>query len=140
MADIVDVMGALLKRHRVPTVAAISQVLSPFTGLPARELGVHINRHLVSHFFCHKGRVEHVVKAVVEEAARFYDAREGEGAKMAMAVAAVSAAASAAEEEEKKKRAAGEGCSPFRAYHGLPICMLDGDFDFVQALLIPGSV
>merc|ERR1712032_47050 len=97
MADIVDVMGALLRRHQVPTVAAISEVLSPFTGGPARDLGLQINRHLVSHFFCHKGRVEYVVKAAINEASRFYDDREGESTQTAK-----------------------EGC-PFRVYHGLPI-------------------
>lgn len=51
MAEVVAVIGALLAWRRVPTVAEVTGVLSPFTGLPAKALGLSVNRHTVSHFF-----------------------------------------------------------------------------------------
>jgi len=114
MAEIVDVIGALLTRNLIPTAAAVSQILSPFARSPGEVLGFRVNKHFVSHFFGSGGKVDHVIRAVVEEAALFYEARESAGEALE-----------------------GDGGYGFGTYHALPIHMLDGDFDYVRDALLP---
>merc|ERR1719229_1646178 len=46
IGEIVQVIEALLKSRRIPTVPTITQVLTPFTGKHLEELGLRINRHV----------------------------------------------------------------------------------------------
>merc|ERR1712187_484203 len=76
MSEVASVIGALLESKQMPTLEAASDALSPFSGKPLQTLGLRVNRHLVSHFFSKGGSVEHVLRAVVDEATAFYEARE----------------------------------------------------------------
>mmetsp|Transcript_10837 Transcript_10837/g.24511 ORF Transcript_10837/g.24511 Transcript_10837/m.24511 type:complete len:465 (+) Transcript_10837:43-1437(+) len=113
MAEVVDVVGAMLKVEQLPTVPAVMKVLSPWAYSPGACLGLRVNKHMVSHFFSKGGRVEHIIQAVVDEAASFYSDRE------------------CTEDEDLPEH--GE----FVDYHFLPNHMLDGDFEFVKSALIP---
>lgn len=114
-ANIVGIISTLLQCERAPTVAAVSQFLSPFKGSQQgeEELQLDINRHFVSHFFGVGGTVESVLTAVIKEGANFYDACESNNGTEFFLFA--------------------EG------HHALPIHMLDGDFEFVRSVLIPDT-
>lgn len=111
MADILDVVGGLLRGNQVPTTEAIHRVLSPFGSSAQHALGLNFQRHAVSHFFGKGGQLEYVLLAVVEDAAVFYDSQE-----------------------DSSRLDDGESLAN-RTYHNLPLKMLDGDFDFVRCAL-----
>ena len=70
MAEVADVVFALLRHRQVPTALVVTEVLSPFACDPGRSIGLEINKHLVSHFFAKGGEASQVLNAVLEEAAR----------------------------------------------------------------------
>eukprot|EP00416_Gambierdiscus_australes_P020795 CAMPEP_0171078444 /NCGR_PEP_ID=MMETSP0766_2-20121228/14647_1 /TAXON_ID=439317 /ORGANISM="Gambierdiscus australes, Strain CAWD 149" /LENGTH=410 /DNA_ID=CAMNT_0011535577 /DNA_START=33 /DNA_END=1265 /DNA_ORIENTATION=+ len=111
-AGIVDVVRALLRVERLPLPREVLHALAPFDAAPARELGLRVDKHAISHFFGKGGRVEHILRAVIEDATSFYDDRE-------------------CTEEDPSE------LTEFGDYHQLPNHMLDGDFDFVKSIFIP---
>jgi len=112
MANVVSVMIRLLELEEIPTVVSIMQILSPSSGVPGDAVGLHLNKHFVSHFFGMGGKVDHVIRAVIREASLLYNARESDDAEHVHC---------------------GDAC---RNYHDLPIHMLDGDFEYVESLLM----
>merc|ERR1712039_224101 len=76
MMEVMAVVKALLERGRAPTTATVSEVLFATRAPLGKELGLCLNRHMVSHFFGKGGRVEHILQALVDEAASFYEACE----------------------------------------------------------------
>merc|ERR1712087_218425 len=111
MADILDVVCALLRGKQVPTKEAIDQVLSPFGSSAQHALGLNFSRHAVSHFFGKGGLVVYVLRAVVEDAAVFYDGQE-----------------------DSLQVEDGESLANL-TFSKLPLQMLDGDFDYVRNAL-----
>eukprot|EP00929_Paragymnodinium_shiwhaense_P028724 TRINITY_DN16592_c0_g1_i4.p1 TRINITY_DN16592_c0_g1~~TRINITY_DN16592_c0_g1_i4.p1 ORF type:complete len:1109 (-),score=328.00 TRINITY_DN16592_c0_g1_i4:69-3395(-) len=118
MAEVTDAFGFLLRKRKVPTTAlmneVLSPVLSPMAQTAAKDLGLHPNRQLVSHFFAKGGQTDHVVQAILDSALAFYEERE---------------------DDDDEAR---EG-QPHGRYHGLPMHMLDGDFDYVRSILLPSA-
>uniref|UniRef100_A0A7S4Q925 Uncharacterized protein n=1 Tax=Alexandrium monilatum TaxID=311494 RepID=A0A7S4Q925_9DINO len=115
MVEIMVLLGAMLKAERLPLLSEVMRLLAPFTPAPGRELGLRLNKHAISHFFGKGGKVDYILRSVIEDATTFYEEREG------------------GEEDECDRR-------DFHEYYGLPNHMLDGDFDFVRSALIPQYV
>lgn len=115
MGDVFAVFIRLLELGELPTAPSIMDALSPSSGMPGHRLNLQLGKHFVSHFFGVGGKVEYVIRAVTKEASLFYNAREFDDADDA------------------------HGGDTFRSYHDLPIHMLDGDFELIESLLIPGS-
>lgn len=125
MLGVTEIFGALLRKRVVPTPSVLMSALSPFGGRQAKDLGVRLDRHAVSHFFAKGGEVMYVIQAVLQDAICFYEEHELQG--------------------ETRKAADELEDSLISRYHNLPLHMLDGDFDFARAILMgepcemPGS-
>jgi len=116
MAEVADVVFALLRHRQVPTALVVTEVLSPFACDPGRSIGLEINKHLVSHFFAKGGEASQVLNAVLEEASSFYDDRE------------------CPDDGDTRELKA------YADYHGLAAHGWDGDFDLVRTVLLAGQL
>ncbi|CAK0798667.1 unnamed protein product [Prorocentrum cordatum] len=121
MADVAAVVAALLDRRQVPAARELAQLLSPTASPALGSLGLRVRRHALSHFFGKGGRVDHVLDAVIDEAASLYEALDAVG----------DAAGALGEGDEEPAGLGGRLCG----FHRLPVHVLDGDFDRVRSAL-----
>merc|ERR1712194_882298 len=102
---------------KLPSATTLTkiQLPSPQGGGAAGPVavGLQVNRHLVSHFFGHGGKVEFILKAIVQDATTFYEACENGDVLPTWCSST-------------------PGVDWAKIYHKLPYSMLDGDFDVVQ--------
>jgi len=124
MASIVDYIGAMLISRRIPSVGNVTESLAILGGAPV-DLGVRLERHLVSHFFGHGGRIEHVLQALVDKAAALYE--ELEDAEIE----------DAAHLSDDALEGGGRARRPLHIYRSLPANFSDLDFEHVRGILVP---
>lgn len=105
MAVVADAVASLLRQSQLPTVSRVAEVLAR-SSAPG---------HNGRSFLAGGGSIPSVLRALIEEATKFYEAREAVG------------------DDEHLDH------PEFKRYHGLPMGMLDGDFEFLESTLLDSA-